>query len=606
MLPRAKYPLSRENSDGTMYLLNRPLQKTLSQFICQTRPSLPEFVEMIRDQTPRDYRPNKHMIPAVIEQVCAGYPQLKRLQQIVTEGVRVHIRDSSVRPAVRPTNHGSARERLNVLRKNVRKEQDAWRCLVLDKDILEPWPEIVISPFGVVDMAGGDPASSGRTIHNLAFPEGCSINDHTDSDAIPKPEYSHCDAITKEVLRVTNNHPNDEVVIMAGDVASAFRNSLHSTSVQWFAGIVDEEDALIIGLCAPFGWTGSPGSYEIVGGAISYAHGSHTNDANQSGFFNYHWFAGWSSRQKVLGLNFDSVAQRVSMPESKLAKARGLVASVFHSPTLSRQSYRSLLRSLRHVATCIRSARPFLQQLRNREAHLHRFQSGAVSAEMKAGLKWWWLILHSPRMNGVAMEYFQALPSPDITAETDAFDFGLCALDVTSHSALTYQFNPAEASLVSEFKSSDDNGFDINLRELASCAFAVHAWGARWAVRAKTMSRPLHIHFRINNKSAVTCQTKLASCNPRAQMIIRLLGWWETTYHHRFSASHIPGVGNIRADADSRLSSHVSFANKFASLTHGWSQISPSIAFQGLTMLWLRISELTPLPDPCLPSTSPH
>ncbi|KAG1702267.1 hypothetical protein DVH05_010057 [Phytophthora capsici] len=41
---------------------------------------------MIRDQTPRDYRPHKHMNPAVIERVCTGYPQLKWLQQIVTEG----------------------------------------------------------------------------------------------------------------------------------------------------------------------------------------------------------------------------------------------------------------------------------------------------------------------------------------------------------------------------------------------------------------------------------------------------------------------------------------------------------------------------------------
>ncbi|KAE9265478.1 hypothetical protein PF008_g31852 [Phytophthora fragariae] len=77
---------------------------------------------------------------------------------------------------------------------------------------------------------------------------------------------------------------------MAGDVASAFRNvSIHSNSVYLFAGLIEEDKALVIELAAPFGWTGSPGFYEIFGGAISHVHGSHTNAIYPAGFFNYHW-----------------------------------------------------------------------------------------------------------------------------------------------------------------------------------------------------------------------------------------------------------------------------------------------------------------------------
>ncbi|KAJ8526127.1 hypothetical protein ON010_g15052 [Phytophthora cinnamomi] len=79
-------------------------------------------------------------------------------------------------------------------------------------------------------------------------------------------------------------------------------------------------------------------------------------------------------------------------------------------------------------------------------------------------------------MNGVALEYFNGLSPPDITVEIDASDYGLCALDVSSKCALTYQFIPEERKVVAEFKATGDNGIDINYREFLSCVFAVHAW----------------------------------------------------------------------------------------------------------------------------------
>ncbi|OWZ10179.1 hypothetical protein PHMEG_00017010 [Phytophthora megakarya] len=391
---------------------------------------------------------------------------------------------------------------------------------------------------------------------------------------------------------------------MTGDVAAAFRNvSIHSDSVRWFGGLIEEEQVLILELCCPFGWTGSPGYYEIVGGAIAYAHGVHTNVAYPSGFFNYHWvddhvnvttdigsncadlersmwfamtavlgadavnedkFTSWSSTQKVLELQFDCIQLSVSMPTDKIENSRRLVSAAFHTHRLSRQSYRSLLGSVGHVATCVRPARPSLQRLRQRELQLHRFEFVTVSTDMKADLRWWWLALHSPHTNEVPMVFFNDLPpTPDVIVETDASDFGLCALDTTNEYALTYRFTPAELRLVATFKATGGNGFDINFRELLSCAPLYRLSGRRWSERLRTTSRPLHVHFRIDNISAVTWQNKLASRNPRAQVLNRLLCWWGMKYSLRFSASHIPDVDNVRADAGSRLASHVSFANPF-------------------------------------------
>ncbi|KAE8906570.1 hypothetical protein PF003_g9169 [Phytophthora fragariae] len=324
---------------------------------------------MARGQTANDYRPNMNLVPAVLNKVCKCYERLEELQQIVHGGVKVLLSKTPPRQVKRPPNHGSTRDRLNVLRKNIRKEQDAGRCLVLDRDLLEQWPEIIISPFGVVDKGGEDASVTGRTIHDLSYPEGTSINDCTDQDSIIKPDYTHCDAVATEILKSKRAHPNARVCVMAGDVASAFRNiSIHSNSVYLFAGHIEEDDVIVIELAAPFGWTGSPGFYEIAGGAVAYVHGSHTTDVFPDGIFNYHWvddhinvaadvgtacddadrslryamvavmgadainakkFTDWNTRQRVLGLVFDFEVETVSMPMEKILKARGIVAAAF-------------------------------------------------------------------------------------------------------------------------------------------------------------------------------------------------------------------------------------------------------------------------------------
>jgi hypothetical protein len=55
-----------------------------------------------------------------------------------------------------------------------------------------------------------------------------------------------------------------------------------------------------------------------------------------SGVINEDKFTAWNTSQKVLGLQFDSVAEMVAMPAVKINKARSLVASAYHSSGLSR------------------------------------------------------------------------------------------------------------------------------------------------------------------------------------------------------------------------------------------------------------------------------
>ncbi|TYZ67488.1 hypothetical protein PybrP1_002257 [[Pythium] brassicae (nom. inval.)] len=67
-------------------------------------------------------------------------------------------------------------------------------------------------------------------------------------------------------------------------------------------------------------------------------------------------------------------------------KSTSAIAQVYHARSLSRLQYRSLLGRLRHVATCVRAARPFLQRLREQEFRLNRFHRVPVSEDVRRDL----------------------------------------------------------------------------------------------------------------------------------------------------------------------------------------------------------------------------
>ncbi|GMF48086.1 unnamed protein product [Phytophthora fragariaefolia] len=285
----------------------------------------------------------------------------------------------------------------------------------------------------------------------------------------------------------------------------------------------------------------SPGSYEIVGGAISYVHGNHTNELYPSGFLKYHWvddhinvyanivascsnidrslrytmvmmlgleaindkkFTSWNTCQRVLGLEFDTVNEIVSMRGSKIDKDRRIVAEAYAANDLTRKAYRSQMGSLRHEATCIRvvdlSSSVFVLVKAS-----YRFQHASISDDMKQDLLWRWSILHTPQLNGVSLGYFNTLRPPDVVIGMDASDFGLCALDSSVKEALTYQLSAYELGLISMFKNGDNNGFDNNCRELLTCGFAVNTWGSRWSASTSQYRRPRYLVSYLRAHSVV-------------------------------------------------------------------------------------------------------
>lgn len=76
VLPSQAHPSSVPSHSSTTFVLNKPLQRTLSEFVLRTKLLLTPFVESVRRQTPVGYQPNKDIVPAVLDRVCTGYKHL--------------------------------------------------------------------------------------------------------------------------------------------------------------------------------------------------------------------------------------------------------------------------------------------------------------------------------------------------------------------------------------------------------------------------------------------------------------------------------------------------------------------------------------------------
>ncbi|TMW66593.1 hypothetical protein Poli38472_014569 [Pythium oligandrum] len=417
-------------------------------------------------------------------------------------------------------NHKSAGAMHNALVRSIREGQDTGTYLVLDFDAVSHWRGITPSPFGCVPKADADPSLEARVIHDLSFPRGASTNDASVQSDLPPLTYEHVRAIARRILCLKARDPRVEVLMMRGDVKSAFRHLFgHPSVIRRFAGVLQELRVLVLDLALPFGWTGSPAHYGAFGSAISFLVRRESpatlcpGDADDESFFCYEWvddhvlveqakgdrlalcdialrlamvavlgprainekkFTSWSTQSRALGLDWDTTACTVSMPSDKVEKALGRVRALLAESTATQSSLSQLLGSLRHVSSCFRPAKPFFQRLATLHRQAYRFVTVEISTAARLDLLWFEHILQFGKLQGVPLRFFADLPDPDVHIFMDASDQGLCALDPARREFLRIEFDEEEQVLIR------DNLLSINVREQLSAAFSVLVWGQRW------------------------------------------------------------------------------------------------------------------------------
>ncbi|ETN14855.1 hypothetical protein PPTG_07106 [Phytophthora nicotianae INRA-310] len=438
-------------NDQQRHCIDSEKQRVFSTFLRKTRMQLPEFVRLLRGENAYDSRPNKALEIPPLTPEWKSYRYRREWEDIVQHGVRPKWKTTFQVQTKPPKNHTSARLALNSLVKQIRKGQDAGQYLVLDVDLLSMLENITCSPFGAVQKGTTPLSEDARVIHDLSYHEGSSVNDNTDLDSSVVVVYDGPDKLATRILEVEKEFPGI-TKLMSGDVAGAFRHiAIHAGYVGRFAGTIPELGILVVDLCCPFGWTLSPQHYWTAGAAISHLYsssspkwlyqppeGSHNFDAKTwcddhnliepdigsrlaeaelalrrsmttilgPEAVNEDKFTQWDTKGKMLGLLWNIPCSLLSMPSEKITKALTRIDDMLDQKNTTRQCIQKLLGSLRHVATCIPSARPFFQQLSSLTWGHRRYSAIPVTSAARDDLYWFRSILLHAEFNAVPLSRF--------------------------------------------------------------------------------------------------------------------------------------------------------------------------------------------------------
>ncbi|TMW66615.1 hypothetical protein Poli38472_014591 [Pythium oligandrum] len=507
----------------------------------------------------------------------------------------------------RRANHKSAVKHASKVRERIEEGVRAGTYLVVDEDVFARW-NVFVSPFGAIPKGGGDGVDAIRLIHDLSYPSGSSVNDATIRESLPVISYEYVDRLARRIEELHVRYPGGQIVMLKGDVNAAFRHlRQRAEDVWWMGARCPSSGAGVVDLSAPFGWTGSPALYAAFGRAISYIVGRESpasmspGDADTVPFFAYEWvddhiliepdvdnrcaiaedtlrlammavlgpdavneskFTKWGSHVEALGLEWDCATRRVSMPAAKIDKALRRLAEAQRSTKISTVQLQQLLGSLRHVATCVKAARPFYQRLQQVCNTAPRFGSVRLGDWARDDLTWFEHILRHGGVQAIPTALFGTLPPPDVHVYADASDMGLCIINPAWNEYVLLEFDPEEGRMF----AASGGQFDINIREQFALTLACHLFGPAWRA-AYTPMWP-HVRCWTDNRTACARTNRLQAQHQLAQELNRAIGLAQAVYRFHISSSHLPGAWNWLADAGSRLASGEA-QSAVASTTHG-------------------------------------
>ena len=465
------------------------------------------------------------------------------------EGFRIGYSYGACRLRSRGHNHPSSLANAGTVRAHISTELAADRLVgPLPPEALEC---VHSSPIGLVPK--GHTGDRWRLIVDLSSPASSSVNDGIRRE-LSSLEYASLD---DAVRLITHLGPGSQLVKM--DLKDAYRmvpvhpDDQHLLAISW-EGLTYVDRAL------PFGLRSAPKVFSAVADALAwvlFAGGGirfllhylddflfigppGTNEATVArdralAIFNElgvpiatHKTEGPAASVTFLGIVIDTDALQLRLPEEKLVRIRELVCTWLPRKSCTRREMESLLGHLSHAASVIRPGRLYLRQMfallpLAPEPHHHI----RLNLSARADLIWWDFFLQV--WNGVAL-FPPGAPSVHMFSDASG-SFGCGA------------FDPGRGwfSLRWPQQWSD---VDIAVKELVPLVIAAALWGSRW--------RGCHVLFHVDNMAVTTSVQKLNARNPLLCQLLRCLHFYSACFCFTFTASHIPGVQNVAADALSR------------------------------------------------------
>ena len=238
---------------------------------------------------------------------------------------------------------------------------------------------------------------------------------------------------------------------------------------------------------------------------------------------------GPSDKLTFLGIELDSTAMEIRLPEDKLVHALETLAQwQVRKRACRKRDLLSLIGVLSHASKVVRSSRIFLRRLINLSttvedpSHFIR-----LNAEAKSDIEWWFQLIR--RWNSHAM-----LPPPlmqTFTLVSNASGSWGCGA-FWGRDWFHLPWNNALQDT------------HISTKELAPIVLAAAIWGRAWQGHT--------IHVLSDNTAAVAAIYNRTSALEESAHLLRCLAFLTAHHQCELVARHIPGQHNVLADALSR------------------------------------------------------
>ncbi|ETP42130.1 hypothetical protein F442_10951 [Phytophthora nicotianae P10297] len=338
----------------------------LSTLAHHSQLSLPNFIHLLRNQSASDARPNKELFELPVP----------------PDSERAHSNYKTHKPQLHRPTHCQYSEAHTD--RSTRRHHES---------VLKLWPEVFISPIGIAEKGDNDT----RLINVYSYPRGCSVNDFTNDGNFSSISYNPPGDIARRIHKLRTEHPNAEVLLMLGDVSSAFRQvPIHEDTVHIFAFIFDGYVVINLSSGAQRTAPSTPATSSKRFGAMTIRVLKFTQAvvvmtlASPSdgrwlvigpSAINDEAFMEWSQVNKALELVWNTSEGTVSIPLCKLQKTECRVHKLLEDGRSTRRDFNSVLGVMRHVSICFPPARAFYQLLHVGSLSMAPFVSKTLSGD---------------------------------------------------------------------------------------------------------------------------------------------------------------------------------------------------------------------------------
>ncbi|OWZ17012.1 LOW QUALITY PROTEIN: hypothetical protein PHMEG_0009107 [Phytophthora megakarya] len=173
--------------------------------------------------------------------------------------------------------------------------------------------------------------------------------------------------------------------------------------------------------------------------------------------YNEQTFSQWFREGTALGLTWNLNTMSLSILPDKICHQES--PDMLSASTTTRRELNKLPGSVRHVSTCILSARPFFQRIAALARTAPRFRAVTVTDDVRDDIRWFLSILAVDRLNLVPLARFSEQQDPEFYITMNASDRGLGAVFLLQNQYLQVEYTQREREEFAAFNATGEGDF---------------------------------------------------------------------------------------------------------------------------------------------------